>query len=132
MGKLKLDLDSLAVECFETTQPDENEGTVFGNQVGRNQWVSLFNVTCDQTCPPCGGGGIGTWWPTCNPGLSCGNTCIRTCQFTCGQATCGFTCYRTCHLSCHVTCAATCQLHSCAFHCTVNVSCHICTGTFQG
>jgi len=133
MGKLKLDLDALAVETFETTQPDESQGTVHGNQQ-QGTFQTLFQVSCGGSCIHCGG--VATFqscFQTCGQtcpqvqtcGLTCQGTCFGTCQVTC-QRTCGFTCYATCQLSCGVTCR-TC-FHSCLVACTLND----CPGTFQG
>jgi hypothetical protein len=66
MRKLKLDLDQLAVDSFDTQTPPEREGTVFGEQ--------CTCYTC--TCPGC---------------PSCGATCGMTCNTTCGES-CGTDC----------------------------------------
>lgn len=87
--KLKLNLDQLAVDSFDTSEPEAQKGTVFGEQ-----------CTCDTncTCPGC---------PTCDE--SCNGTCAGqdTCDYTCGcggytDFDCTFadaTCknYGTCH-----------------------------------
>jgi hypothetical protein len=80
--KLKLNLDQLAVDSFDTTKPEAKAGTVFGEQ-----------CTCytNCTCPGC---------YTCD--ASCNGTCDASCNGTCYEATCGCpdtnyeTCYQTC------------------------------------
>jgi hypothetical protein len=62
--KLKLQLDQLNVDSFNTSTPRSEKGTVFGEQ-----------CTCytECTCPGC---------PTCD----------ATCAYTCDDASCGGTC----------------------------------------
>ncbi len=78
--KLKLSLDDLAVDSFDTTRADTHKGTVFGEQ-----------CTCytNCTCPGC---------PTCD--ASCNGTCGGTCD-----ASCNGTCDASCNGSCNWTCA---------------------------
>jgi hypothetical protein len=72
--KLKLNLDQLSVDSFDTTKPAAKAGTVFGEQ-----------CTCDTacTCPGC---------PSCYESCdaTCGDTCPATCAYTCDDATCGY------------------------------------------
>jgi hypothetical protein len=72
--KLKLNLDQLAVDSFDTTTPAAKAGTVFGEQ-----------CTCytNCTCPGC---------PTCD--ASCNGTCGASCNGTCGDS-CDWTCNYT-------------------------------------
>ncbi|HEX2206353.1 MAG TPA: hypothetical protein VHG93_01620 [Longimicrobium sp.] len=72
--KLKLDLDQLTVESFDTSRHAEKKGTVFGEQ-----------CTCytQCTCPGC---------PTCANYNTCDNTCPNTCAYTCDDNTCPYTC----------------------------------------
>jgi hypothetical protein len=125
MGKFRLDLDALAVESFDTAPPDENQGTVHGNQQ-QGTFLTLFQVSCGGSCVHCGGGGFASWQScvvtcgqTCNPRLqTCGPTCFGTCGDTCGgtcRGTCGFSCPMTCGPTCH-----TCHAVSCVVHCGVN------------
>jgi hypothetical protein len=67
-SKLKLNLDQLAVDSFDTTVTERPKGTVFGEQ-----------CTCytNCTCPGC---------PTCDA------TCPATCAFTCDDPSCAGTC----------------------------------------
>ncbi len=75
MNKLKLNLDELAVESFDTTRSEKAKGTVFGEQ-----------CTCytQCTCPGC-------------------PTCYATCNYTCDDATCPNcpTCYASCNGTCN-------------------------------
>lgn len=89
MNRLKLHLDELAVESFDTTCRAEEQGTVFGEQ-----------CTCQTvcTCPGC---------PTCDytcDDASCVDpTCYgqgQTCDGTCRQQGCGISQYETCPLFC--------------------------------
>jgi hypothetical protein len=79
-SKLKLNLDQLAVDSFDTSTAQSPRGTVHGEQ-----------CTCPTacTCPGC---------PTCD--ATCANTCddytcAASCNGTCGAATCGNSCNRT-------------------------------------
>jgi hypothetical protein len=100
MKKMKLNLDTLAVDSFDTAVPLPKPGTVFGEQCtcytnctcpGCPTCAHTCAYTCDDaTCPNC---------PTC--GQSCGDSCYGTCA---GQYTCDNTCD-----SCYYTqCANTC------------------------
>jgi hypothetical protein len=88
-SKLKLDLDQLAVDSFDTADARPRRGTVFGEQ-----------CTCPTacTCPGC---------PTCD--ATCPATCVNTCDdYTCANScngTCGASC-NTCNFACN-TCQAT-------------------------
>lgn len=83
MHKLKLDLDQLAVDTFDTEAPPVRKGTVYGEQ-----------CTCYTacTCPGC---------PTCD--VSCNGTCAGTCDASC-NGTCGGSCDGTCDATCNGTC----------------------------
>ena len=90
MKKLTLALDTLAVESFETTPPDAEKGTVFGEQ-----------CTCRTVC-------------TCPGCATCDATCPNTCRFTCDDSECipsciGETCMGGQH-TCWDSCGATCDL----------------------
>ena len=89
MNKLKLHLEDLGVESFDTTCVVKEKGTVVAEQ---------NPCTCytQCTCPGC---------PTCY--ASCNGTCNTSCNGTCGascEATCGGTCEWTCDASCDYTC----------------------------
>jgi hypothetical protein len=91
VNKLKLHLEDLGVESFDTTTVKKEKGTVFGEQCtcytqctcpGCPTCYNTCAYTCDdQTCPAC---------PTC--AASCNGTCA------------GATCYDTCGASCWDTC----------------------------
>ena len=95
-SKLKLNLDDLTVESFDTSRRPEKRGTVFGEQ-----------CTCytNCTCPGC---------PTCD--ASCGDTCdpscAATCLYTCDDVSClgGDTCGETCDDYCAVSRKYTCEV----------------------
>jgi hypothetical protein len=80
-SKLKLELEDLAVDSFDTTTSDKPRGTVYGEQ-----------CTCPTacTCPGC---------PTCD------GTCPQTCAHTCDDPSCGNTCTcpETNAISCYET-----------------------------
>lgn len=67
MKKLKLALENLAVESFDTSATERPKGTVFGEQYSCNTCEGTCPATCpytcdDATCGACGGSGGG---PTC-------------------------------------------------------------------
>ncbi|HEX6371607.1 MAG TPA: hypothetical protein VF006_21990 [Longimicrobium sp.] len=82
--KLKLVLEDLTVESFDTSRPQPPRGTVFGEQ-----------CTCytQCTCPGC---------PTCANYNTCDATCANTCANTCDDYTCPYTCD-------DVSCGGTCN-----------------------
>ncbi len=71
-SKLKLNLDELTVDSFDTTRPAAKQGTVFGEQC-----TCYTNCTCPG-CPTC--------YASCNG--TCDATCAGTCAYTCDDATC--------------------------------------------
>jgi hypothetical protein len=88
MHKLRLTVDDLRVESFDTTRAPEEKGTVFGVQA--TYWgeascydptcVGFNTCTCGESCPA-----------TCLPELTCGvNYTCRPRQ--CGGATYGGEC----------------------------------------
>ncbi|WP_420130425.1 hypothetical protein [Longimicrobium sp.] len=97
MNKLKLQLEDLSVESFDTTSHTRAKGTVFGEQ-----------CTCytQCTCPGC---------PTCY--ASCNGTCDASCNGTC-DASCNGTCDASCGRACGTwdyTCD--CTNDSCVYTC---------------
>jgi hypothetical protein len=99
MNKLKLSLEDLSVESFDTTPAAlvKEGGTVFGQQ-----------CTCytQCTCPGC---------PTCDASCNgtCGGTCEASCNGTCGP-TCDVSCYGTCGVgTCGPTWDASCDTCDC-------------------
>ena len=90
MNKLKLSLEELSIESFDTTAPERKpEGTVFGEQ---------NPCTCPTAC-------------TC-PGCP---TCYNTCAYTCDDNTCPAC--PTCANSCDGTCAGTTCITRCVDTC---------------
>jgi hypothetical protein len=91
MAKLRLQLDDLLVDSFQTTPPERPKGTVFGEQ-----------CTCytNCTCPGC---------PTCD--ASCNGTCDASCNGTC-DASCNGTCV-SCDWTCGASCGASCDGYTC-------------------
>jgi hypothetical protein len=87
MKKLRLNLDSLHVESFQTATPVWGRGTV---RMHESQEPQSIVATCD--CP--GGTGGASAWATCD--WSCGGGCSNN---TCGGNTCE---YQTCADSCNV------------------------------
>lgn len=97
MSKLKLDLDDLAVETFDTIRAAKakQDGTVHAN--ADTEWHTCAGRTCDpgNTC-----------WDSCD-GV-CGTYFCATAGDSCGQASCVYTC-TTCNPYGCATCG-TCQL----------------------
>ncbi len=84
--KLKLNLEDLSVDSFDTTRPAHKQGTVFGEQC-----TCYTQCTCPG-CPTCDASCNGTCAGTCGE-----NTCVASCNGTCAPATCRFSCgYTTC------------------------------------
>ncbi len=79
--KLRLNLDQLTVDSFDTSTVAAEKGTVFGEQC--TCWT---NCTCPG-CPTCDNTACGQ--NTC--GNTCGDTCGASCN-TCGDWTCEYTC----------------------------------------
>ncbi len=82
--KLKLNLDELAIDSFDTTKSEARNGTVFGEQC-----TCYTQCTCPG-CPTCYASCNGTCGGTCGE-----NTCAASCNGTCGAATCGYSCNYT-------------------------------------
>ena len=79
MKKLRLNLDQLAVDSFDTSAAAAEKGTVFGEQ-----------CTCQTqcTCPGC---------PTCDFSACGQNTCQETCLESCwGSCAPEYSCWDTC------------------------------------
>jgi hypothetical protein len=85
MKMLKLRLEDLRIDSFQTTPADRPGGTVFGEQ-----------CTCytNCTCPGC---------PTCAA------SCNGTCDASACNGTCDVSCNGTCDASCNGTCDVTCR-----------------------
>jgi hypothetical protein len=86
MRKMMLQLESLAVESFDTTAAGAPGGTVlaYDRTEGCTNTCagSCFNTAC--TCPP----------GSCQ--LTCGGSCVLTCAVTCLGPTCPGSCVDTC------------------------------------
>jgi hypothetical protein len=87
MKKLRLHVESLAVETFETVVQEDPRGTVAAH-------ADTDPESCDYSCH--------SLWPSdcCTADLtcpaSCGGSCYWTCRATCdGHFTCGATCGHT-------------------------------------
>jgi hypothetical protein len=94
MMKLRLDLDALSVESFDTHAP-EGAGTVLGNvqAIGDAAAVPQTYPNCSQidACPSAWNCTLnGTCYdPSCAQQNTCAQTCPNTCAYTCPQ-----TCYQ--------------------------------------
>ncbi len=119
MKKIKLNLDDLQVQSFDTTPVGgaAARGTVHGhgdtNQVGSctcggdtcaGGACLVFGTDAATDCCGTGTAGGGTF-VTCE---TCAATCANTCANTCG-ASCNGTCAQTCAASCNGTCEAACS-----------------------
>jgi hypothetical protein len=82
MKKLRLHLEDLQIDSFDTTTRRRGKGTVFGEQ-----------CTCDTQCT-CPGG------PTSD--ASCDGTCDGSCNGSC--LSCSFSCDLTCPNTCGLSC----------------------------
>lgn len=79
MRKLKLDLDDLTVEAFDTVATDAPEGTVVGHIRTVTAQCGSCQISCNGTCPlPCSGG----FYSEC----CSGDGCNPTFDYTCGEA----------------------------------------------
>jgi hypothetical protein len=95
--KLKLNLEQLTVDSFDTTTVQKSKGTVFGEQ------CTCWTQCGQNTCPGC---------PTCD--ATCGNTCVNTCDDPSCAGSCDASCYGTCAgNTCLNTCYETCRPRLC-------------------
>ena len=99
MNKLKLKLDDLQVDTFQTTPASKEKGTVFGEQ------CTCWTQCGQNTCPGC---------PTCD--ATCNGTCNASCNGTCAScgASCGGSCDWTCDWTCDYSCGDSCDGFTCA------------------
>jgi hypothetical protein len=84
--KLKLNLEDLSVDSFDTVRSGKARGTVFGEQC--TCWTYCGQNTCPG-CPTCDG--------TCN-GTCAGDTCAGTCN------SCAESCYYDCASAANSNC----------------------------
>ncbi|HEU4456065.1 MAG TPA: pinensin family lanthipeptide [Longimicrobium sp.] len=98
MKKMKLEMDALSVESFETADVEEQAGTVHGN--AQTEW---------NTCPGYG--------PTCDGGDTCWDSCGGACDtHYCTPNTCSVYCLNPSNLP--YTDSPTCRgLYTCAPQC---------------
>ena len=107
MKKLRLQLEDLRIDSFQTTPAEKPKGTVFGEQ-----------CTCytQCTCPGC---------PTCY--ASCNGSCDASCNGTCG-ASCDATCGASCGWTCDNTCGDSCGGYTCPTSPDPRMECRLCEG----
>lgn len=107
MKKLKLNLEELKVESFDTSSSiGKSKNTVRGYATGDSNSTCNTSV-CDEPC---------NFTDCLND-----NTCIATCANTCG-VTCGHSCNGTCHdtcdgITCDISCLRTCYPTNCNTDC---------------
>ena len=91
MGKLKLDLDAIEVDSFETGRVLMWRGTVVGRESleGTFLEVTCGQQTCQAVCV------AGSQQPYCAGGTAGGASCAYSCLANTCQQTCANTC-RTC------------------------------------
>jgi hypothetical protein len=94
--KLKLNLDELTVDSFDTTKNEAKTGTVFGEQC-----TCYTNCTCPG-CYTCDASCNGTCNASCNGtcDVSCNGDCntqYDTCRFNCGYTALQTNCNEICH-----------------------------------
>lgn len=108
MRKLRLDMDELRVESFDTTAAGgARRGTVRGNADGvasaepdtcQSQDAQCSDDSnCAQSCP----------WTCAGDPVSCGGSCEGSCH------TCPDTCGRTCGETCDYVSCDTCLFYTC-------------------
>jgi hypothetical protein len=100
MNKLKLDLDQLTVESFDTDASGiARRGTVRAHSVfcGPTEVCipTQGELTCGNTCETCNGTCPDTCAASCGGGCTAGNTCFGTCGASCFDPTCN-TCFTRC------------------------------------
>lgn len=107
MPKLRLELEALVVESFETDQNGGRFGTV------RAHRADAFAAVLTRQ-------DVKSWNPS-----DCGGDCsAESCDGSCfapSCATCDGSCAGTCEKTCLGSCAATCD--SCDLRCTGNTTC---------
>ena len=89
MQKIRLDLDALHVDSFETDAAPGSHGTVRGHgEVPKEEPASDYDGVCNSYYDSCNG--------SC---ASCVNSCWASCAGTCYS--CNPTCVQSCHSVCH-------------------------------
>jgi hypothetical protein len=111
MRKLTLNLESLAVQSFETTPGD---GGGRGTVLGRGGAVAGPGVVPRDTYPNGCPSPLCVDTPLASCDGSCGNSCYDSCNGSCASciyscdASCGGTCAETCPASCAPSCGPLC------------------------
>lgn len=113
MKKLKLELDDLQVESFQTARAEPRRGTVRGNIPPTWNCTDYVDCTWDFGCETevvscngsCNGSCADTCWGSCNG--TCGGSCGGTCEASC--ASCDYSCYES-------GCACTVQWSACGVY----------------
>jgi hypothetical protein len=111
MKKIRLDLDTLSVDSFNTTTTPEERGTVQGHIPPDTYWRYCSDgITCVDSCEyeSCNGTCAATDCGTC-AATQCGTcndpSCCPTYCGTCYDASCGNTYCGTCDPYCCCTCS---------------------------
>ncbi|HEU0012348.1 MAG TPA: hypothetical protein VFQ45_01620 [Longimicrobium sp.] len=101
MKKMRLDLDTLSVESFDTVETPAERGTVHGH-IPPDTYARYCSdgTTCVDSCFECTD--YASCLGTCNA-TECG-TCATNCG-TCYDASCGYTYCGTCDPYCCCTCS---------------------------
>jgi hypothetical protein len=88
MNKLKLRLDELRVDSFQTSPPAAERGTVVGKQETWGHCTVSYDPSCGVSCTT----------DSCE-GPTCPYTCAESCNGSCGPGTCFQTCdvFNTCY-----------------------------------
>jgi hypothetical protein len=102
MNKLRLHLEDLAVESFDTVRGRQAErGTVHGNDA------------CCCCCCPCCCSGAASCGGTCDAS-ACNGSCVNTCAASC-NGTCASCDASACYGSCAYTCDYSCDPYVCGY-----------------
>jgi hypothetical protein len=104
MHKLKLDLDQLTVDSFDTLSADgAGRGTIEAFQTNAPPCTIVWNPTYAPTCAD-----------TC---ATCPVTCYNSCGGTCDTCYCsGHTCGGSCYDPTCATCQTNCEQESCGVY----------------
>lgn len=101
-SKLKLNLEQLTVDSFDTSATKAERGTVLGEQIKPGTIPTrLGEHTCYESCN--GSCETGPCWTVC---ASCNDTCDGwTCAGPISDCTCGYLCGNTAHwTNCNEVC----------------------------
>lgn len=86
-GKLRMNLEQLAVDSFDTSAAKAGNGTVFGEEIVTRPGDPTCYVSCDGACET---------GPQVTYCASCDNTCAGyTCDGRFSDCTCGYICGMT-------------------------------------